>query len=81
VLSVVVLSSSNKTNDSDAGECVTNIIGELLLLVEDDDDVAGDTVSVGVPEGLGDDVGRHPVFAQHVKSSGQSVSKEDTHGE
>jgi hypothetical protein len=81
----VLSSSSNKTNDSDAGVCVKNIIGELLLLlVEDDDDVAGGTVSVGVPEGLGEDVGgagRHAVFAQHVKSSGQSVSKEDTHGE
>ncbi len=85
-LSVVVLSSSNKTNDSDAGECVKNIIG-VLLLVEDVDDVAGDTVSVGIPEGLGDDVGvaggagQQSVFAQHVKSSGQSVSEEDTHGE
>ena len=70
----------------DAGECVKNIIG-VLLLVEDVDDVAGDTVSVGIPEGLGDDVGvaggagRQSVFAQHVKSSGQSVSEEDTHGE
>jgi hypothetical protein len=86
VLSVVVLSSSNKTNDSDAGECVKNIIG-VLLLVDDVDGVAGDTVSVGVPEGLGEDVGvgggsgRQLVFAQHDKSSGQSVSKEDTHGE